>query len=51
VSTPLQLVIDTHAPGVIGLSLPLLRRTFRKTMVWSLRIIEEQVEATASPMT
>jgi hypothetical protein len=33
------------------LLLPLMRGTFRKTMARSLRIIKEQVEATASPMT
>jgi hypothetical protein len=50
-STRLQLVIDTHARGVMGLLLPLMRRTFRKTMVRSLRMIKEHVEATASPTT
>ena len=50
-STRLQLVIDTQARGVMGLLLPLLRGTFRKTMVQSLRVIKEQVEATASPTT
>jgi Polyketide cyclase / dehydrase and lipid transport len=50
-STRLQLVVDTHARGVMGLLLPLLRGKFRKTMVRSLRVIKEQVEATASPMT
>jgi hypothetical protein len=50
-STRLQLVIDTHARGVIRLLLPLMRGTFRKTMVKSLSIIKEQVEATASPTT
>jgi hypothetical protein len=50
-STRLQLVIDTHARGVMGLLLPLLKGTFRKTMLRSLRSIKKQVEATASPMT
>jgi hypothetical protein len=50
-STRLQLVIDTQARGLIRLLLPLMRRTFRETMVRSLRVIKEQVEATASPMT
>ena len=50
-STRLLLVIDTQARGVMGLLLPLLKRTFRKTMVRSLRVIKEQVEATASPTT
>jgi hypothetical protein len=50
-STRLQLVIDTHARGVIGLLLPLLKGTFRKTMVRSLRRIKEQVKATPSPTT
>ena len=50
-STRLQLVIDTHARGVIRVVLPLLKGTFRKTMLRSLRSIKEQVEATASPMT
>jgi hypothetical protein len=35
----------------MGLVMPLLKGTFRKTMVRSLRIIKEQVEATASPTT
>jgi hypothetical protein len=47
----LQLVIDTHARGVIGLLLPLMRGTVRKTMARSLRIIKQQVEATASRST
>jgi Polyketide cyclase / dehydrase and lipid transport len=50
-STRLQLVIDTHARGVIGLLLPLMKGTLRKTIVRSLHLIKEQVEATASPMT
>jgi hypothetical protein len=50
-STRLLLVIDTQARGVMGLLLPLLKRTFRKTMVRSLRVIKEQVEATPSPTT
>ena len=50
-STRLELVIDTQARGIVGLLLPLLRGTFRKTMARSLRIIKQQVEATASPMT
>jgi Polyketide cyclase / dehydrase and lipid transport len=50
-STRLELVIDTHARGVMGLLLPLMRGTFRKTMARSLRVIKEQVEATASPTT
>jgi hypothetical protein len=50
-STRLQLVIDTQARGAMGLLLPLLRGTFRKTMVQSFRVIKEQVEATASPTT
>jgi hypothetical protein len=33
------------------LLLPLMKRTFRKTMARSLRVIKEQVEATASPTT
>ena len=35
-STRLQLVIDTQARGVMGLLLPLLRRSYRRTMVRSL---------------
>jgi hypothetical protein len=35
----------------MGLLLPLMRGTFRKTMARSLRIIKEQVEATPSPAT
>jgi hypothetical protein len=50
-STRLQLLIDTHARGVIGLLLPLMKGTFRETMLRSLRIIKEQVEATPSPTT
>jgi hypothetical protein len=50
-STRLQLVMDTHARGVMGLLLLLLKGSFRKTMVRSLRTIKEHVEATASPMT
>ncbi len=50
-STRLELVIDTHARGAIRLLLPLMKGTFRKTMARSLRIIKEQVEATASPTT
>jgi hypothetical protein len=50
-STRLQLEIDTHARGVMGLLLPLMKGTFRKTMVRSVRIIKEQVQATASPTT
>jgi hypothetical protein len=50
-STRLELVIDTRARGAIRLLLPLMRGTFRKTMARSLRIIKEQVEATASPTT
>jgi hypothetical protein len=50
-STRLELVIDTHARGAIRLLLPLMRGTFSKTMARSLRIIKEQVEATASPTT
>jgi Polyketide cyclase / dehydrase and lipid transport len=50
-STSLQLVIDTHARGVMGLVLPLMKGTFRKTMARSLRMIKELVEATASPTT
>jgi hypothetical protein len=48
-STRLQLMIDTHARGAIRLLLPLMKGTFRKTMARSLRIIKEQLEATASP--
>jgi Polyketide cyclase / dehydrase and lipid transport len=48
-STRLQLVIDTHARGVVGLLLPLMRGTFRKTMARSLRIIKQHVEAPPSP--
>jgi hypothetical protein len=48
-STRLELVIDTHARGAIRLLLPLMRRTFRKTMARSLRLIKEHVEATPSP--
>jgi hypothetical protein len=48
-STRLQLVIDTHARGVIRLLLPLMRGTFRKTMARSLRIIKQHVEAPPSP--
>jgi hypothetical protein len=50
-STRLELVIDTHARGAIRLLLPLMRRTFRKTMARSLRIIKQHVEATPSPTT
>jgi Polyketide cyclase / dehydrase and lipid transport len=50
-STRLELVIDTRARGAIRLLLPLMRGTFRKTMARSLRIIKEQVEATAPPTT
>jgi Polyketide cyclase / dehydrase and lipid transport len=50
-STRLELVIDTRTRGAIRLLLPLMRRTFRKTMASSLRVIKEQVEATASPTT
>jgi hypothetical protein len=50
-STELELVIDTHARGVMRLLLPLMKGTFRKTMARSLRVIKEQVEATPSPMT
>jgi Polyketide cyclase / dehydrase and lipid transport len=50
-STRLELVIDTHARGVMGLLLPLMKGTFRKTMAKSLGIIKEQVEATAPPTT
>jgi hypothetical protein len=50
-STRLELVIDTHARGVVGLLLPLMKGTFRKTMLRSLRIIKELVEATAPPTT
>ena len=50
-STRLELVIDTHARGVMGLLLPLMRGTFRKTMARSLRSIKQHVEATASPTT
>jgi hypothetical protein len=50
-STSLQLVIDTHPRGVMGLVLPLMKGTFRKTMARSLRMIKELVEATASPTT
>jgi Polyketide cyclase / dehydrase and lipid transport len=50
-STGLELVIDTHARGVMRLLLPLMKGTFRKTMARSLRVIKEQVEATPSPMT
>ena len=49
--TRLELVIDTRARGPIGLLLPLMKGTFRKTMARSLRIIKEQVEATAPPTT
>jgi hypothetical protein len=50
-STRLELMIDTHARGVIRLLLPLMKGTFRKTMAGSLRIIKQQVEATAPPTT
>jgi Polyketide cyclase / dehydrase and lipid transport len=50
-STRLELVIDTRARGVIRLLLPLMKGTFGKTMARSLRIIKQQVEATASPTT
>jgi hypothetical protein len=50
-STRLELVIDTHARGAIRLLLPLMKGIFRKTMAGSLRVIKEQVEATASPTT
>jgi hypothetical protein len=50
-STRLQLVIDTRARGVMGLLLPLLKRSFRKAMARSLRSIKAQVEATASATT
>jgi hypothetical protein len=36
-STRLELMIDTHARGVIRLLLPLMKGTFRKTMARSLR--------------
>jgi Polyketide cyclase / dehydrase and lipid transport len=49
-STRLEMVIDTHARGVMRLVLPLMKGTFRKTMARSLRIIKEQVE-TAPPTT
>jgi hypothetical protein len=48
-STRLELVIDTRARGVMGLLLPLMRGTFRKTMARSLRIIKQHVEAPPSP--
>jgi len=48
-STRLELVIDTHARGPIRLLLPLMKGTFRKTMIRSLRIIKQHVEATACP--
>jgi polyketide cyclase/dehydrase/lipid transport protein len=38
-STRLELVIDTHARGVIRLLLPLMRGTFRKAVARSLRSI------------
>jgi hypothetical protein len=50
-STRLELVIDTHARGAIRLLLPLMRGTSRKTMARSLRIIKQQLEATAPPRT
>jgi len=50
-STRLELVIDTQARGVMGLLLPLMKGTFRKTTARSLRSIKEQVEATAPPTT
>jgi Polyketide cyclase / dehydrase and lipid transport len=50
-STRLELMIDTRARGAIRLLLPLMKGTFRKTMARSLRLIKEQVEATASPTT
>jgi Polyketide cyclase / dehydrase and lipid transport len=50
-STRLELVIDTQARGVMGLLLPLMKGTFRKTMARSLRSIKEQVEETAPPTT
>jgi hypothetical protein len=50
-STRLELMIDTHARGAIRLLLPLMKATFRKTMARSLRIIKEQLEATAPPTT
>jgi hypothetical protein len=50
-STRLELVIDTRARGAVRLLLPLMRGTFRKTMARSLRVIKEEVEATASPTT
>ena len=50
-STRLELVIDTQARGAIRLLLPLMKGTFRKTMARSLRIIKDQVEATAPPTT
>jgi hypothetical protein len=43
-------VIDTRVRGTIRL-LPLIWRAFLKTMARSLRVIKEQVEATASPTT
>jgi hypothetical protein len=49
-STRLLLVIETHARGVMGLLLPLLRGPSVR-MVQSLGVIKEQVEATASPTT
>jgi hypothetical protein len=50
-SMRLELVIDTHARGVMGLLLPLLKGTFRTTMASSLRTIKQHVEATPSPTT
>jgi hypothetical protein len=50
-STRLQLVIDTHARGVIRLLLPIMKGTFQKTMARSLRTIKQHVEATAPPTT
>jgi hypothetical protein len=41
-STSLQLVIDTHARGVMGLVLPLMKGTFRKTIARSLRMIRSR---------
>ena len=43
-------MIDTHARE-IRLLLPLMKGTFRKAMARSLRIVKEQLEATAPPTT
>jgi hypothetical protein len=47
-ATTLRLTIETHARGVLGLALPLMRRRFEADVRRSLRRIRELVEAGAS---